>query len=125
MRKVGVGTRVLNFLVDTFFIFVLSYAAYKGWAFYAFYYGIIYLPFYYFFWVILFLYYLLFEGIFNRTPGKWLSLTKVVNKNGMKPRFWQIVVRSLVRVTIIDCFFLPFLDKTLHDYVSGTEVVEV
>ncbi len=124
MNKVGIGTRVLNFLVDTFFIFLLSYAAYKGWTFYAFYYGIIYFPFYYFFFGVLFLYYLVFESIFERTPGKWLTFSKVVNKKGGKSSFIQIFLRSIVRLTIIDCFFIPFLEKTLHDYVSKTEVVE-
>ena len=58
-------------------------------------------------------------------PGKWLSYTKVVDKKGLKPGFIQIFLRSIVRLTIIDCFFIPFLNKPLHDYVSSTEVVEV
>ena len=124
MNKVGIGTRVLNFLVDTLIIFLLSFLAYRGWTFYVFYYDIIFFPFYYFFFGILFLYYLLFESIFARTPGKWLSFSKVVNKNGGKSSFFQIFLRSIVRLTIIDCFFIPFLEKTLHDYVSKTEVVE-
>lgn len=73
----------------------------------------------------MFVYYIFFEGIFKRTPGKWLSLSKVVNKSAGKPAFWRILIRSLIRLTIIDCFFIPFLDKPLHDYLSGTEVVEV
>jgi uncharacterized RDD family membrane protein YckC len=124
MKQVGIGTRTLNFIVDTLIIFFLSLLAYNVWKFYAYYYHIIYIPFYYFFWSILFLYYILFESIFSRTPGKWLSLSKVVNKNGKKATFLQIVLRSLARLTIIDCFFIPFLDKTLHDFISKTEVVE-
>jgi len=125
MKQVGIGTRTLNFIVDTLIVFLLSFLAYRGWAFYVFYYQIIFIPFYYFFWSILFLYYILFESLFSRTPGKWLSMSKVVNKKGEKASFLQIVLRSIVRLTIIDCFFIPFLDKTLHDYVSKTEVVEV
>ncbi|MGI8951124.1 MAG: RDD family protein [Chitinophagaceae bacterium] len=125
MINVGIGTRVLNFIVDTLLIFLLSFAAFKGWQFYSYYWGIIYFPFYYFFWSIIFIYYLFFESIFKRTPGKWLSFSKVVSKNGGKPSFIQIVLRSLIRLTIIDCFFIPFLDETLHDYVSKTKVVEV
>jgi uncharacterized RDD family membrane protein YckC len=124
MKQVGIGTRTLNFIVDTLIIFFLSLLAYNGWKFYAYYYHIIYIPFYYFFWSILFLYYILFESIFSRTPGKWLSLSKVVDKKGKKASFLQIVLRSLARLTIIDCFFIPFLDKTLHDFISKTEVVE-
>jgi len=125
MNKVGIGTRVLNFLIDTALIFLLSYIAYKVWSFYAFYYAVAFLPFYYFFCGILFIYYLLFETISGRTPGKWLSYSKVVDKKGLKPGFGKIFLRSIVRLTVIDCFFIPFLDKTLHDYVSSTEVVEV
>ncbi len=125
MKKVGIGTRTLNFIVDTLIIFLLSFLAYRGWAFYVFYYQIIFIPFYYFFWSILFLYYILFESLFSRTPGKWLSMSKVVNKKGEKASFLQILLRTMARLTIIDCFFIPFLDKTLHDYVSKTEVVEV
>lgn len=125
MKTVGIGTRVLNFLVDTAIIFLLSYIAYKAWSFYSFYYRIVYVPFYYFFFGIQFFFYLAFESIFARTPGKWLTFTKAVNKNGGRPSFFQIFLRSIVRLTIIDCFFIPILDKTLHDYVSKTEVVEI
>ena len=122
--KVGIGTRTLNFIVDTLIIFFLSLLAYQGWKFYAYYYQIVFFPFYYFFWFILFLYYLFFEWLFSRTPGKWLSFSKVVDKMGKKPSFFQVLLRSIIRLTIIDCFFIPFLEKTLHDYLSKTDVVE-
>ncbi len=125
MNKVGIGTRVLNFLIDTALIFGLSFAAYKGWSFYVFYYEWSYIPFYTFFWLILFIYYMFFESVFKRTPGKWLSMSRVVNKKGEKPSFIQIFIRSIVRLTIIDCFFIPLFDDTLHDYMSKTTVVEI
>lgn len=126
MRKVGIGSRTLNFLVDTAIISILTAIAFRTWEFYVYYYHIVYYPFYYFFALILFIYYVLFESISGRTPGKRLSMTKVVDaKKGTKPRFLQVLVRSLVRLTVIDCFFIPFLDKTLHDYLSGTDVVEI
>jgi uncharacterized RDD family membrane protein YckC len=125
MNRVGIGTRVLNFIVDTALIFLLSFLAYKGWTFYAYYYHIIYFPFYYFFGVILFFYYLLFESLFARTPGKWLSYSKIVDEKGLKPGFGKVFLRSIARLTIIDCFFFPFLNKMLHDYVSKTEVIEI
>lgn len=125
MKKVGIGTRVANFLVDTLLIFGLSYLVSMVWAFYSQYYGLYYLPFYIIFYAVLFIYYLLFELIFKRTPGKWLTMTKVVNRQGMKASFIQIFLRSLLRLTIIDCFFYPFFENTLHDHLSKTEVVEV
>jgi hypothetical protein len=57
--------------------------------------------------------------------GKLASYSKVVNNAGKRPNILQILIRSLIRLTIIDMFFIPFLDKTLHDYCSKTNVVEV
>lgn len=124
MRKVGIGTRVMNFLVDTTIIFILTYILYKIWSFNVFYYHIPYYPFYYFMGLVLFLYYLVLESINGRTPGKKLTISVVVNKDGQRPGFFQIFIRSLVRVTVIDCFFIPFLDMPLHDYLSKTYVVD-
>jgi uncharacterized RDD family membrane protein YckC len=124
MRRVGFGTRVLNFIVDTLFIFVIAYGVSSWWDFQAMYWHYPYIPFYMFFWIIMFAYYLLFETFFKRSPAKWLTISKVVNKAGNKPAFWQIFVRSLIRLTVIDCFFIAFLDMPLHDYLSKTEVVE-
>ena len=125
MIKVGIGTRVLNFLVDTFLLFWLAYAAYKVGYFYAFFYKAWFFPFYYYFFAMQFLYYFVFESIFLRTPAKWLTLSRVVTNTGGKPSLGQIFIRSLVRIFPIDCFFIPFLEKTLHDAVSKTEVVEI
>ena len=124
MNKAGFGTRTLNFIIDTLLIFGIAYGLYNWWIFYVMYWEYTFIPFYIFFFGFIFIYYVFFEGIFKRSPGKWLSISKVVNKNGNKPNFLQIIIRSLVRVTIIDCFFIPFLDKPLHDYLSKTEVVE-
>ncbi len=125
MKRAGFGTRVINFVVDTLLIFGLTYAFNNWWDFQAMYWHYTYEPFYVWFWVMMFVYYTLFETLFKRSPAKWLTFTKVVNKSGGKPAFWQILIRSIIRLTIIDCFFIPFLDKPLHDYLSRTEVVEV
>ncbi len=127
MKQVGIGTRVFNFIIDTLIIFGLSFAAYKGWTFYAFYWGIIYFQYYIFFWLIMVLYYLFFEGIFKRSPGKWITMTKVINNNGGKPSFFQILIRTLFRLLLIfDWVAFPFLNENaLHDFISKTKVVEV
>jgi len=125
MKKVGFGTRVLNFVIDTSLIFGITYGVDAWWDFQTMYWHYPFIPFYVFFWAMIFIYYTFFEGIFKRSPAKWLTISKVVNKTGEKPFFWQIILRSLVRLTIVDCFFIPFLDKPLHDYLSKTEVVEV
>ena len=125
MNRAGFGTRVLNFIVDTLLIFGIAYVTNNFWDIQVMYWHYMFIPFYIIFWIILFVYYTLFEAIFKRTPGKWLSLSRVVNKSGAKPAFWQILLRSIIRLTVIDCFFIPFLDEPLHDYLSKTEVVEV
>lgn len=124
MRKVGFGTRVLNFVVDTLLAFVIAYGVNNWWDIEVMYWHYPFIPFYEIFWIMIFVYYTFFESIFKRSPAKWLSISKVVNKTGGRPAFWQILVRSFIRLTIIDCFFMPFLDKPLHDYLSRTEVVE-
>ena len=124
MKQAGFGTRVFNFIIDTLLIFAISYGISSWWDFQVTFWHYTYFPFYFFFWVTMFVYYTIFEAIFKRSPAKWLTISKVVNKKGRGAALWQIIVRSLVRLTIIDCFFIPFLDKPLHDYLSKTEVVE-
>lgn len=125
MKQVGIGTRVLNFLVDTAIIFLVAFILNKVWSFYMVYWNYPYINPLGIFGGFLFIYYFLFELIWARTPGKWLSYSKVVDKKGLKAGFSKIFIRSIVRLTVIDCFFIPFLNKTLHDFVSSTEVVEV
>ena len=124
MRRVGIGTRVMNFLVDTTIIFIITYIVYKIWSFNVFYYKLPYYPIYYFMALIMVLYYLILESINGRTPGKKLTRSMVVNKDGNRPTFLQLVFRSLLRITVIDCFFIPFLNMPLHDYLSKTYVVD-
>ena len=125
MKIVGIGTRVLNFMVDTIIIAIISMFCYHGWGLYVQFYGYPFFNYGWFFFGMIFIYYTFFEFIFNRTPGKWLSYSKVVNKQGQLPSFPQILLRSATRLVIIDMFFIPFLDKTLHDFFSNTEVVEI
>ena len=124
MKKAGFGTRVLNFILDTSLIFGIAYVVSNLWDVQVMYWHYPFIPFYGVFWIMMFVYYTLFEAIFKRSPAKWITISKVVNKHNGKPALWQILVRSLIRLTIIDCFFIPFLDKPLHDYLSMTEVVE-
>ena len=123
LNYVGTGTRVLNFCVDTVIILILTTVLFKIYKWYVFYYHISYWNFGWFFFGVLFVYYTILEIVFARTPGKWFTQTKVVNKSGSKPSVIEIIIRSIVRLTIIDMFFIPFLDKPLHDYISKTDVV--
>ena len=123
-RQAGFGTRVLNYLVDTLIIFLLAMAIARGWKWYVFYYRFTPFNFGWFFWGITVLYYLFFEYFFRKTPAKWLTYSHVVTNKAGKPSFLAILIRSVSRLILIDSFFIPFLDKTLHDYLSKTEVVQ-
>ena len=125
MKTVGDGTRILNFLIDTAIIFTLSYFAFKGWNWYVMYWGYTAYNFGWFFAAVLAVYYFLFESIFARTPAKWFSYSKVTNEAGKRASLIAILIRTIARLTIIDLFFIPFLGKPLHDYVSKTKVVTV
>jgi uncharacterized RDD family membrane protein YckC len=125
MRTVGDGTRTLNFLVDTLLVFVLAMIAFRTWNWYVYYWRFTPFNFGWFFFGSAFVYYTVFEALTQRTPGKWLSKSRVVNVSGKKPSFLSIVLRSLARITVIDLFFSPFLGMPLHDYISKTRVVAV
>jgi uncharacterized RDD family membrane protein YckC len=124
MKPVGDGTRILNFLVDTLLVFGLAYSGYKVWTWYVLYWHYTFYSFGWFFAAALVLYYFFFETFFGRTPGKWVSVSRVVTATGNRPGFIAVLIRSLARLTVIDLFFIPFLGKPLHDYLSKTTVVE-
>jgi uncharacterized RDD family membrane protein YckC len=124
MKKVGDGTRILNFLMDGFLVFWLSFAVFKYWNFYVVNWHFKPINFWWFIAGVLLLYYSFFEIIWARTPGKWLSGCKVVNKDGGRPSIWQFFGRSLLRLIVIDFFFNAFWGKPLHDKWTRTEVVE-
>jgi uncharacterized RDD family membrane protein YckC len=74
----------------------------------------------------MFLYYLFFEGVFARTPGKLVTGTRVVARDGAKPRFRQIVGRTFARLVPFEPFsFLTSARTGWHDDWSGTRVVVV
>lgn len=124
MKTVGDGTRVLNFLIDTAIVFAIAYVSYKAWNWYVMYWGFTAYKFGWFFAGALTVYYLFFEGLFARTPGKWFSQSRVVGQTGRRASLPAVLVRTLARLTIIDLFFIPFLGRPLHDYLSRTSVVE-
>lgn len=124
MREVGVGSRVINFVIDTIIIALASYGLYKWNNFYVYYWQHTFYPFYLFFYPFLFVYYTVFEAVFGRSPGKWLSITKVSNTAGLRPAFYQVILRSLIRLTFIDMFFIPIFNRPLHDQLSKTRVIE-
>jgi uncharacterized RDD family membrane protein YckC len=67
-------------------------------------------------------FYLFFEGVFNATPGKMLTRTRVVSVDGGKPSFGQVVGRTVVRFVPFEAF--SFLGSSgWHDRWTKTRVV--
>jgi uncharacterized RDD family membrane protein YckC len=71
-------------------------------------------------------YYVGFEALLGRTPGKLITGTRVVTKRGGKPTLGQILGRTLARFVPFEPFsFLGRLPTGWHDRWSRTRVVKV
>lgn len=69
-----------------------------------------------------FLYYFLFEAIYQKTPGKFITSTKVVNLVGEKPTRQSIALRTLARFVPFEVFSRS--ENTWgHDRWTDTRVV--
>jgi uncharacterized RDD family membrane protein YckC len=74
--------------------------------------------------IVILAYYIVFEGAWGRTPGKFVFGTVVVDADGRKPPFAKIVKRSLCRLIPFEPF--SFLgDRGWHDSIPDTRVVLV
>jgi uncharacterized RDD family membrane protein YckC len=67
-------------------------------------------------------YYLFFEGVWARTPAKFMLGTVVVGEDGGKPPFGKIVIRTLCRFIPFEPFSF-FGQRGWHDGMSDTRVV--
>jgi len=67
-------------------------------------------------------YYVFFEGLFGRTPGKFVCGTRVVDRNGNPPSFGQILGRSAARLIPFEPLSF-FTARGWHDGLSGTWVI--
>jgi uncharacterized RDD family membrane protein YckC len=68
-------------------------------------------------------YYIFFESVFQATPGKMITGTRVIAEWGDKPSVGQIIKRTLIRFVPFEPF--SFLGSTAgwHDRWSKTRVV--
>jgi len=70
-------------------------------------------------------YYLFFETVFQATPGKFITRTRVVDLDGNKPPFTSILGRTLSRFVPFEPFsFFSSTEEGWHDRWSGTRVVK-
>lgn len=69
-------------------------------------------------------YYIIFEYVFGKTPGKFITRTHVVTYDGEHPTFLNIVGRSLCRIIPFDNVSFLFSFLGWHDSISKTCVVK-
>ena len=82
------------------------------------------------------LYYQLTEYFLQATPGKWWFALRVKSINGNRPSFWQILIRTLLRVIELSPIFLGVIPGAylvrftrrhvrLGDILAGTVVARI
>ncbi len=69
------------------------------------------------------LYYGIMENKFQRTVGKFLTGTKVVDYNGDVPGIARIIGRTLCRLIPFENFSFLFFQDGFHDSLSKTAVI--
>lgn len=69
------------------------------------------------------LYSLIFEAVWQRTPAKWITRTKVVTRSGGKPSFTTILGRTLARMIPFEPLSYLVSPIGWHDNLSHTLVV--
>ena len=76
-------------------------------------------------WALGFAYYLFFEGLWARTPGKMVLGMRVVGEDGGRPSFLRILGRTAARFIPLEGFTFLAGVPGLHDRASKTRVVTV
>lgn len=72
------------------------------------------------------IYYSILEATTGRTIAKYITKTKVVNEEGVKPGFGTVLLRSLCRFIPLEPFsFLGSDHSGWHDKLSKTVVIEI
>ncbi|MCB0398712.1 MAG: RDD family protein [Winogradskyella sp.] len=117
IRCMDKATRLTNFIIDIFLITIITIVI-----------DIILILFnIYFtsFYFVMFLYYFILETYSGQTIGKRFTHTEVVNRNGTKPNFLKILMRTVLRLIPIN--YLSYLfgsEEGFHDKLSLTKLVK-
>jgi uncharacterized RDD family membrane protein YckC len=121
--KVSSGKRFINYFIDLIIIFILisglgnfseilHYGRLTTFGFFSIF-------------ILYFLYYVFMEYTFQKTIGKFITKTKVVTKEGEKPRLYKIIIRTVCRFIPYDLYSYAYTDKGFHDYSSDTRVINI
>lgn len=113
------GQRFANFVVDSILRTILSYAiaavvVAAGAGEYAIFFT---LP-------LIFFYYFIPELLFGWTPGKLVTGTRVISRDGSKLTAWRVAGRTLCRVVPFEPFSFISGPPGWHDSWSNTLVVQ-
>lgn len=68
------------------------------------------------------LYYMVYEGVFQATPGKFLTGTRVVNADGSKPAAGNIAKRTFSRLVPFESISV-LANQSWHDNWSDTHII--
>ncbi len=69
-------------------------------------------------------YYVFMETKYQKTIGKFITKTKVVNKNGTKPEVGDILRRTFCRLIPFDRISFLFTPNGFHDRLSDTTIIK-
>ena len=69
-------------------------------------------------------YYAIMEIKFQKTVGKFITNTKVVNIDGSKPQNSDIIMRTFCRLIPFDRISFLFVKNGIHDFLSKTTVIK-
>ncbi len=118
------GTRFGNNFIDTigfYLIIFLNALVLDGWL------GI--MPeggsdwFVLYFFILYVFYHFIFEYACGKTPGKFITGTKVIDSSGNRPEFKTLLIRNLCRLIPFDALSFLLSERGWHDSISKTYVV--
>jgi uncharacterized RDD family membrane protein YckC len=125
-RKVSSSTRLLHYLIDTIafvlvamvlsFVLDLFYKTNNP--------AVLNLVIIFLLIISVFSYYIIMENKYQKTLGKYLTKTKVVTTEGLRPEAGDIVRRTLCRLIPLDNISYLFTRNGFHDRLSNTTVVK-
>lgn len=125
-KKVGASTRLINFIIDTIAIVILTMIFTYIIALFTNPADQDYMTILIFFMYIpgSFVYYVFMETKFQKTIGKFITKTTVVNKNGTRPELGEIISRTLCRYIPFDRISFLFSPNGFHDRLTNTTVIK-
>ena len=74
--------------------------------------------------LLMFAYYAIQEGIWNKTLGKIFTGTIVVTEKNKKPSLGEVLMRTACRFIPLEALSFAFMKDGFHDIFSKTKVIE-